>query len=222
MNTQSHFSGIGKVALPDMEKELNCLLSVARPEDAEKLLKIYAPYVQNTAVSFEYSVPSVEEFRQRIEKTLEKYPYIIAERRGEILGYAYASMFKARPAYGWAVETSIYVRGDAHGEGIGRTLYEALEKALKMQNILNANACIVYSETESEVLTKDSMRFHAKMGYRLAGHFSDCGYKFGRWFDMIWMEKHIGEHSDTPKSVKPFPEIREQFEKEIKEKHYEA
>ena len=190
-------------------------LSVACPEDAEKLLAIYAPYVKNTAVSFEYAVPTAEEFRQRIENTLEKYPYITAEIDGETVGYAYASLFKSRPAYARAVETSIYVRKDRHGEGIGRALYEALEAALKMQNILNANACIVYSETESELLTKDSMRFHEKMGYRLAGHFSDCGYKFGRWFDMIWMEKHLGEHTDAPENVKPFPEIRAQFEKEI-------
>ncbi len=194
---------------------MNCSISIAAPEDTEKLLAIYAPYVKNTAVSFEYAVPSIEEFRGRIEKTLEKYPYIIAKRNGEIIGYAYASMFKQRPAYGWDVEASIYVRGDAHGEGIGRTLYEALEAALRMQNILNVNACIVYSETEDEVLTKDSMRFHGKMGYRFAGRFTQCGYKFGRWFDMIWMEKHIGRHTDCPKSVRPFPEIREEFEKEM-------
>ena len=211
-----------------MEKELNCSISVAAPEDAEKLLTIYAPYVKNTAVSFEYAVPTAEEFRQRIEKTLEKYPYIVAKWDGELIGYAYASMFKTRPAYGWAVETSIYVQRERRGEGIGRKLYEALEKALRMQNILNVNACIVYSENESEYLTKDSMRFHEKMGYRLVGHFSKCGYKFDRWFDMIWMEKHLGEHTDTPESVKPFPEIREEFEKEIlkrnikKENQHEA
>ena len=194
---------------------MNCSLSVASPEDAERLLAIYAPYVKNTAVSFEYAVPSIEEFRGRIEKTLEKYPYIIAKRNGEIIGYAYASMFKQRPAYGWDVEASIYVRGDAHGEGIGRTLYEALEKALRMQNILNVNACIVYSEEENEYLTKASMRFHEKLGYRFVGRFTQCGYKFGRWFDMIWMEKHIGDHRDFPEKVKTFPEIQEKFEKEI-------
>ena len=198
-----------------MEKNLNGSISVAAPENAEKLLAIYAPYVKNTAVSFEYAVPTVEEFRQRIEKTLEKYPYLVAEIDGETVGYAYASMFKQRPAYGWAVEVSIYVQRDKRGEGIGRKLYEALEAALTMQNILNANACIVYSEKENEYLSHDSMRFHEKMGYRLVGHFSQCGYKFGRWFDMIWMEKHLGEHTEAPESVKAFPEIRAQFEKKI-------
>ena len=88
-------------------------MRIARGEDAEKLLEIYAPYVENTAITFEYDVPSIEEFRERIEHTLSRYPYLVAERDGEIMGYAYASAFKARAAYAWAVGTSIYIRTDA-------------------------------------------------------------------------------------------------------------
>ena len=204
-----------------MKAELNSMrgkwkmevrISVASPDDAAELLKIYAPYVRDTAISFEYDAPSLEQFRRRIENTLEKYPYIKAACDGEILGYAYASAFKARPAYDWCVETSIYVRRDVRRGGIGRRLYESLETALRLQNILNANACITYTEHDCEYLTKNSMLFHEKLGYRLVGRFTECGYKFGRWFDMIWMEKHIGEHAPAPSPVIPFPEIRSVFE----------
>lgn len=198
-----------------MEFVLNISICAASPDDAGKLLEIYAPYVKNTAVSFEYDVPTVDEFRRRIENTLEKYPYIVAYCGNEAVGYAYASRFRSRPAYSRNVEASIYVKEDCRGAGIGRALYEALEKALRMQNILNVNACIVYSEEENEYLTKASMRFHEKLGYRFVGRFTQCGYKFGRWFDMIWMEKHIGDHRDFPEKVKTFPEIQEKFEKEI-------
>ena len=190
-------------------------IRVAKPEDAEKLLEIYAPYVTDTAITFEYEVPTEEEFRGRIEHVLEKYPYLVAEADGEIVGYAYAGAFKERAAYDWAVETSIYLRTDRKKKGIGRKLYEALERALAMQNILNVNACITYMEKEDEYVTKNSAQFHEHMGYRLVGEFRECGYKFERWYDMIWMEKHLGEHAAHPGSVKSFSAIRKQFEKDL-------
>ena len=161
-------------------------------------------YVERTAVTFEYEVPSLEEFRERIRKTEEKYPWIVAEKDGKLLGYAYAGPFHARPAYDWAVETSIYVRQDCRGQGIGKKLYEALEQVLKGQHILNANACIAWPKQEDEYLTKDSEAFHRRLGYRLAGEFRQCGYKFGRWYNMIWMEKHLGPHPACPAAVEPF------------------
>lgn len=175
--------------------------------DAAELLKIYAPYVENTAISFEYEVPSVEEFRDRIRKTLERYPYIVAEKNGEILGYAYVSTFHARRAYDWSVETSIYIRQDQKGRGLGKKMYLALEDILKKQHVSNLYACIAYTEQEDAHLTNDSMRFHAHLGYRLAGTFRKCGYKFGKWYDMIWMEKMIGEHPDEPEEFIRFPEL---------------
>ena len=105
----------------------SCHVRIAGGEDAEKLLAIYAPYVENTAITFEYEVPSIEEFRERIEHTLSRYPYLVAERGGEIMGYVYASAFKTRAAYAWAVETSIYIRTDAKHLGLGKLLYTALE-----------------------------------------------------------------------------------------------
>lgn len=168
--------------------------------DAAELLKIYAPYVVNTAISFEYDVPTVEEFTNRIQTISAKYPYIKAvDEQNEIVGYAYAGSFKSRRAYDWAVETTIYVKGDKRRNGVGRMLYEALEKALKDMGILNLNACIAMTENEDEHLTKDSFYFHEKLGYHLVGTFHKCGYKFNKWYDMIWMEKMVGEHIESNK-----------------------
>ncbi len=170
--------------------------------DAEALLKIYSHYVENTAVSFEYETPSSEEFSSRIMSTIEKYPYIVAEREGKILGYAYAGCFKPRKAYDRCVEVSIYLDMNERGNGVGRKLYTELERLLAEMGILNIYACITNCETEDEYLTQQSPLFHSKMGYKKIGHFSKCGFKFGRWYDMIWMEKFIGEHSAVPLPVK--------------------
>lgn len=182
-------------------------IRVATKEDAEALLAIYAPYVEETAITFEYEVPSIEEFRCRIQETLKKYPYLVAEKNGKIVGYAYAGAFHTRPAYDWAVETSIYVSELQKGEGIGKALYKALEGQLSRQHILNLNACIAYPETEDEHLNKDSVRFHTHLGYRMVGEFYQCGYKFDRWYNMVWMEKHIGAHSSNPAKVIWFSEL---------------
>lgn len=185
-----------------MKTNTSITIRMANPADAQALLNIYAPYVINTAITFEYDVPSVEEFASRIAHTLEKYPYLIAEEGGNILGYAYASPFHDRPAYDWAVETSIYVDQNIKHRGIGRKLHDALESTLREQGILNMNACIAYPPEEDEHLDKNSVEFHAHMGYRLVGEFYKCGYKFNRWYNMVWMEKLIGEHLSDQKPPK--------------------
>ncbi len=170
----------------------------AQPLDAAALLEIYMPYVEQTAITFEYEPPSLAEFAQRIKKTLKVFPYLVLEDAGAIQGYAYAGPFKARAAYDWAVETTIYIRQGAHGKGYGKALYTALEEELRQRHFLNAYACIAYSEQEDDTLTHASPLFHEHMGYILCGTFHQCGYKFGRWYDMLWMEKHLGEHQMNP------------------------
>lgn len=134
---------------------------------------------------------------------------MVAEREGAISGYAYAGTFKNRAAYRWAVETTVYVREDLKKMGTGRELYAALEKILSMQNILNLNACIAYPcEAEDPYLTRDSVQFHEHLGYQFVGQFHWCGYKFGRWYHMIWMEKFLGGHTENPPAVKSFGEVR--------------
>ena len=171
-------------------KEKNIVIRIATIKDAPSLLNIYAHYVKNTAVTFEYEVPSLEEFSKRIECILLKYPYIVAEKDGDILGYAYASPFNIRPAYDWTVETSIYVDKSKLAIGIGKKLYEALE---------NLN----------EFLTKNSAEFHEHLGYEAVGNFFKCGYKFNLWHNVLYMEKHIGRHDVKPLPVKRFDEVRQ-------------
>ena len=182
-------------------------IRMATKADAKEILEIYAPYVMETAITFEYDVPSVEEFAERIESTLTKYPYIVAIENDKIVGYAYASAFKGRAAYDWAVETTVYLRQSCRGRGLGRMIYSALEEILKKQNILNLNACIAYASGEDEYLNNSSTIFHEHLGYRKVGHFTKCGYKFGTWYDMIWMEKMIGEHPNVPKAIVPITEL---------------
>lgn len=163
-------------------------------EDAERILEIYDYYVKNTAISFEYETPSLEEFRERMRNTKERYPYLVIEEAGRVEGYAYAGAFIKRAAYDWSCEMTIYLAPDARKRGMGRKLYEALEEALSDMGICNLYACIGYPEQEDEYLTTNSADFHAYLGYEKVGEFHQCGYKFGRWYNMIWMEKIIGEH----------------------------
>lgn len=184
-------------------------IRTARPEDAQRLLEIYAPYVQGTAITFEYEVPSAEEFAGRIKNVLKKYPYLVAEMDGVILGYAYAGVFKGRAAYDWAVEATVYVRSGNRRGGVGRRLYARLEELLRAQGILNMYACIAFPREKDEYLTDDSVRFHERLGFEIVGRFSSCGSKFGRWYDMVWMEKMLGEHRNNPQGIVPFNELPE-------------
>ena len=183
-------------------------IRMANVNDGEALLRIYGYYVRNTAISFEYEVPTIVEFRGRIANTLKKYPYLVAVRGGEILGYAYAGPFVGRAAYDWSAEVTIYLAPESRGQGLGRRLYEALEQALSKMGIKNLYACIGYPETEDPYLTKNSVQFHAHMGYRMVGEFYKCGYKFGTWYNMVWMEKIIGLHTPDPAPVIPFPDLK--------------
>ena len=122
----------------------------AMPEDAEALLAVYAPYVPETAITFEYEVPAAAEFVSRIERTLQRYPYLVAVSDGEILGYAYLSPLGERKAYEHAAETSVYLRRDVRGRGLGKRLYQRLEEIAAAQRITRLYACIAYAAEEDE------------------------------------------------------------------------
>ncbi len=171
-------------------------------DDAKRLLEIYDYYVQKTAITFEYDTPTLEEFQNRIRSTRKKYPYLVVEDENDIQGYAYAGVFKGRAAYDWSCEMTIYLDRNARKKGMGRFLYEALEERLRQMGILNLYACIGYPIKNDEYLNTNSSDFHEHLGYEKVGEFHKCGYKFGRWYDMIWMEKNIGEHKANPMSVK--------------------
>ena len=174
----------------------------AKPEDAKELLKIYAYYVTDTAISFETEVPSEEEFKLRIEEVLKSYPFIVACKDDEILGYAYLHSFVGRKAYELSAETTIYLNPDKKKMGIGKKLYSVLEDIAKAQNITNLYSCIGYVDKEDEYLNNNSVQFHEHIGFRMVGKFENCGHKFGRWYHMVWMEKIIGEHGEIREFLK--------------------
>ncbi len=177
-------------------------IRIARPEDAGALLDIYAWYVENTTVTFEYDVPSVAEFEGRIRRTLTRYPYLVAELEGVPVGYAYAGEFRERVAYMWCCEASVYVRRDMHRLGIGRQLYTQLERYLRLQNIASIDACISHPN-------KQSIKFHSSLDFERVARFSKCAFKMGRWVDVVWMQKILKESDSAPEAFIPFPEIRE-------------
>lgn len=161
-------------------------IRTASPADAEALLRIYAPFVTDTVVSFEFDVPSVEEFRRRIEATRTDFAYLVAEdtETGEIAGYAYYSTLRGRPAYQWSAETSIYLAPAHQGRGLGAQLLDRLERLMARQGIALAVACITSENT-------GSIAFHERQGYRLCGTFDNCAFKLGRWLSVTWMEKQL-------------------------------
>ncbi len=179
-------------------------IRLARESDAKALSQIYKPYVENTAVSFEYIAPDSEEFRKRISEKISQYPFLVAEYKGDVVGYSYASTFMPRPAYKHSVETTVYINEAFHGNGIGKKLYLALECLLKLQNVLSLNACIACADIPDETLNNNSMFFHSRMGFRYVGRFNASGYKFQRFYDMIWMEKLISEPTTPFADFVPF------------------
>ncbi|MHC3511156.1 GNAT family N-acetyltransferase [Streptococcus suis] len=156
----------------------------AQIEDAADLVAIYAPYVENTAITFETEVPTVSDFASRIKKTLEKFPYLVAEEEGQVVGYAYASTYYARAAYDWTVEMSVYVSNEARGKGIGSLLYDAIEEDLKARGFKNFLACIALPNPASLAL-------HEKRRYEQVAHFKNVGYKFDTWHDIVWLQKSL-------------------------------
>lgn len=179
--------------------EEKLIIRMADEHDAKEILAIYVPYIKKTTVTFEYAVPRLIEFKKRIIDILKKYPFIVAIYDNQIVGYAYASAFHKRIAYMYSVETSIYIKMNYRRNKIGRKLYGKLEEILLQQNIKNLYACIAFPNSES-------IDFHTKMGYKIVGHFNNCGYKFGEWKDVVWMEKIVNDHFDNPK---PFISITE-------------
>ena len=175
---------------------------IATPDDAEALQALYAPYVA-TSITFEGEVPSVEEFRHRIETRIAMYPYIVAELDGKPIGYAYASRMFERSAYAWAVELSIYTSQDCTVRGLGRQMYARLLDLLTLQGVRTAHGKVTSPNPKSA-------RLHEAMGFHLAGTLKNVGYKLGEWRDVSWYERELTgpqEIDGEPVPVIPFPEI---------------
>lgn len=178
----------------------------ARPTDAEAIQRIYAPYVDYTAISFELQAPTVDEMRKRIRKTLRHYPYFVATYEGKVIAYTYAGPIGERGAYRRSAEMSIYVDSAYKRNGIGHTLYQVLEDELRRRGFCNAYAIIAIPLSKDPHLHLGSMRFHRREGYKKVAQLHRCGRKFNTWYDVMWMEKIINAHTDNPAPVATFDE----------------
>ena len=174
-------------------------IRLATPADAEAIRAIYAPYVVQTTFTFEYEIPTQEEFLRRMEK-LSVYPWLVYEQEGRVVGYAYGSPFNERAAYGWTADLSVYLEMDQRGGGIGRKLYECLMRLLRLQGIHNVYGIV----TDPNPV---SFRFHQKLGFEQKGHFDHIGFKHGKWLNVDFMAKDIAPTVENPTPVVPFLQL---------------
>ena len=158
------------------------MIRIATEADIRQMLSIYAPYIENTTITFEYTVPTEEAFLERFRKLTAQFPWLVWEENGKILGYAYGSAPFERDAYRWCAEDSVYLLPEAQGKGIGTRLCLALEKVLFYQGYRRIYALITAEN-------KKSVTFHQKIGYTLRAELPDAGHKFGRKIGVVWMDK---------------------------------
>lgn len=189
-------------------------IRTAAPGDAAAILRVYAPYIERTTVSFELAVPAADEFAGRIAETLERYAYLVleelpdgnaacgltvpdaADRAARIVGFAYYGAFGHRAAYQWSAETSIYLDPELCGQGLGGILLDALERLMATQGIVNAEACICAENA-------GSIAFHERRGYIRRAVFPSCAHKLGRWLGIVWLEKRLRAAPELPSPVRP-------------------
>lgn len=173
----------------------------ATPQDASATLAIYAPYVRETAISFETAVPSQAEWQTRIDALQPQFPWLIAEREGELLGYAYGGPHRSRAAYRWNVEVSVYVARQAQRQGVARRLYGVLFELLELQGYVNALAGI-------SLPNPASVGFHESLGFAPVGVYRGVGFKRGAWHDVGWWSRDLAARRDSPGEPTPASELR--------------
>ena len=178
------------------------MLRIACETDVPAILAVYAPYILSSTATFEYDVPTEAEFLQRFRDITAQYPWLVWEEEGRILGYAYASAPYSRAAFQWCAEPTVYLVPEAKGRGIARRLYMALEKLLKIQGYQ-----VLYALITAENVP--SIRFHQKCGYSLRGDFPDCGFKFGRWLGLFWLEKRLNSVESPSNPPIPWSALRQ-------------
>jgi len=184
---------------------MKCTIRLARMDDVPAMLDIYAPYVRETDVSFEYDVPDLQVFEERFSKFSKHCPWLVCEFDGTIAGYAYAHPFHERAAYKWTAECSIYVDGNCHGRGVGKALYTCLLGTLKMQGYFTAFAGVTVPNAKSEAL-------HASLGFERVGTFKKIGYKNGNWLNVAFFELQFGNYTDKPRQPKAIWEVSDSSE----------
>lgn len=176
------------------------IIRIAVPGDAPEVQRIYAPYVLYSSISFELEVPTVDEISSRITNTLESHVWLIAEENGRLLGYAYASKHRERPAYQWSADVSVYLEEKAQGKGLGKKLYQALFEILRLQGFFKCFAGIALPNDKS-------IRLHEAFGFLFLGQYCQVGYKNGCWYDVGWWEKTLRQPEVNPLATKILAEL---------------
>lgn len=175
-------------------------IRMATERDVPEMLAIYQPYIESTAITFEYEVPTEEAFLTRFRTITAQCPWLVCEDAGALLGYAYADKAFVRAAFRWDADFSIYLRENARGRGIGTCLYRLLERMAALQGYQ-----VIYGLVTSD--NDQSCRFHEKMGYRRTAYLPDCGYKFGNWYGLSWYEKRLCAPVQPASAPTPNPEM---------------
>lgn len=175
-------------------------LRLVELKDAAQLQAIYAPYAEYTAVNFDFYVPTVADFENKIEKTKKQYPFLVCSLNDQIVGYTYGQAQTSWQANQWNAELSIYVAASAFQKKLGTKMYQALIDLLKFQNIKNVYACTNASNLSS-------IHFHKRFDFETIGIFHKNGYKLGEWHDVVWLEKSISYYENPPSSFIPFDQL---------------
>ncbi len=176
---------------------------IATRADAAAIAAIYAPYVTDTVVTFETDPPDAAEFERRIAMIGSRYPWLLAERDGTAVGYAYACEYRERAAYRWSVEVTVYLAPAAQRQGVGRALYARLFALLRRQNVVNAYGIVTLPNVASVAL-------HEAFGFAAVGVYRHVGYKHGKWHDVGWFHLGIGQPWATPLEPVPFAKLDKQ------------
>lgn len=185
------------------------MIRMATVADIPQILDIYAPYVRNTAISFEYDVPSPEEFSRRFRAITAQFPWLVWEENGKVLGYAYGSAPFERAAFRWCAEASIYLHPSMQGKGIGKALYEVLEAILALQGYQKVYVLVTTAN-------RASLKFHEAVGYQFTASMPRCGYKLGAWHGLNWLEKQLKSVENPeifPTSVNSIVDFDRKFRK---------
>ena len=183
-------------------------IRLAQTSDAAAILKIYEPFITDSAITFETEIPSLSSFAQRIQTYLETWPWLVYEVDGMVAGYVYAARHRERAAYQWCVESSVYVHHDFQKRGIAKTLYDVLFKILKHQGFINVYAGITWPNEKS-------VAFHESYGFQKLGEYKNIGYKLGKWHTVGWWELQLNDYTNNPSEPIKFPSINNSFLKNI-------
>jgi phosphinothricin acetyltransferase len=178
----------------------NTRIRMATLEDAPAILTIYEPYILKTAITFEYEPVPLDIFVERMRSVMKQFPWLVYEEEGKILGYAYCARFKERAAFDWDCECTVYIDESAHRKGIATALYNQLFDLVKEQGYYTIYALITYTH-------ESSTQLHKKFGFTEVGVYQKTGYKMGRWWDLLVMEKRIRTFEEEPRTPRSIHEI---------------